>query len=130
VGGADEPTRAPGRDDARGVAATVDLLVSNGYGTPRAIRRLYSWRTIHNYLDAVARRLHNQNRFRYVLAGGKAEDWPDYEGSENEQFAADAWLDVEARLSASPMVRRVVAPGPGQAQGDPEGLVTVADEDA
>ena len=85
-----------------------DLLISAGYGTERHIRRAYSWRAFSEALDAVGLRLHNENRTRAALAGADPDEWPgEWLGSEEGRDIETLHENIEAELSASPLVRKV-----------------------
>lgn len=56
----------------------------------------------------MGRREHNERQFRYVLAGGNADEYPEYEGSGEEQDIDSMKAEAEMELSTSPLVRRVV----------------------
>lgn len=45
-----------------------------------------------------------------MLAGGKAEDFYEYEGSEEEEFTDEAWAGVEESLSVNPFVHHTGEP--------------------
>lgn len=65
-----------------------------------------TWSGFNEALDAVGHRLHTERRERYVLAGGKPEDFPDYGGPE-EGLDPDS---IEWELEHSAMVVRADAP--------------------
>lgn len=101
-GGGEEPPASE-----RSIDRAFDRLVSAGYGTPRYLRRYYSWTAFNRALDASGRRRHDEQRLAWQFAGGDPDEWPEYEGSEEEQDTDDLIAEIEADLARNPLVRRI-----------------------